>query len=664
VPVRIPSRTSDLVCLGALLMFVAGLCLVPVTETDVFFRLKVGQEIWARHALLGENLFSFTAPHHPDLDASWAFEVALAGLYRLGGFPAIVLAKTTVLLGVFAAGYSLCRRAGCTAATSAGVLASAAFVMSARFVERPHVMSFAGEVVVLWAVARARTPWSARRFVAFTAAMCLWANTHAGIFVAVGVLGATALGAWPIDRVAARRDLVLAGLAAAAALATPLGFEIVRYWILHVRIPRLHPVDEFRAATWRSDPYFLLWVVALAGCVATQYRCCGLARRADAPGTDRAAPVVLAMLPQWLPAASLVGLGCLSVRFSADAVLMTAPLVAQTWRLATEGRQREKMRMGAAGFPIAALVTATLLVGMTLLSRIAERGAGWRRLDIGVDREGLPGDAIAFVEGEGLRERMYNDYELGSYLAFQGFPRYRVFIDPRLPAYPEAMHRLLGRFDVSRAEWDAEMERYGVDSALLTYAGINRRVSSWDPQRWALVYRRSDARVFVRRLPRWRALIARLEIPATFSFTVEDGTATIPLVEQPIASPVSDCEWQLRLGDLMFELDEGRDARAQLPYRRALQPPGCLAAADEARLSAWLGRKELAAAHPERAVARLSRALELEPANEWTHASRAEALERLGRLREARDDWQLVARAAVDPRLRAAATRRLAQRSQ
>ena len=51
------------------------------------------------------------------------------------------------------------------------------------------------------------------------------------------------------------------------------------------------------------------------------------------------------------------------------------------------------------------------------------------------------------------------------------------------------------------------------------------------------------------------SLIAAHEIPATFAFSVEEGTATLPLERRPAASPVADCEWSRRLGDLLFELD-------------------------------------------------------------------------------------------------------------
>jgi hypothetical protein len=238
-----------------------------------------------------------------------------------------------------------------------------------------------------------------------------------------------------------------------------------------------------------------------------------------------------------------------------------------------------------------ALAAALLLLGLALGPRLAAARAGHPFVDVALDPTPLPLEAIRFAGDNGLRDRMYNDFEIGSYLAFEGYPRHRVFIDPRLPAYPADFHRLLGRLDVTRDEWDQAMQRYGVDSALLAYAGLNRRVSWWDPARWALVYRQHDARVFVRRLPKWRALIAAREIPATFSFTVEDGTATLPIDAPPPASPVPACEWQRRLGDLLLDLDDGKTARAVPAYRRALAAPaGCLKPDEERALRAWLGR--------------------------------------------------------------------------
>ena len=575
-------RLAPAAPLLALLCFVAGLALRPMAESDLFFRIKAGQEILLRHGLPGRNLFSFTYPDAPDLDTAWLFEVTAAIVYRLTGFPGIVVGKTLVLLGAFAGAYAVCRRRGAGTVASALALAAAALVGHERFVERPHVFSFVGGVATLAAIDFLRSDADGgaalRVGAGFVAGVVVWANLHAGVFVAPVMLGAAALGAALDRNGGARRLALLAGASALATLATPVGFGLYRYLQLHLQLPALHPVDEFRAPTWISDAPLFIYGLLLAAAVGARAAGC----LPDRPGLVRdLAPVV-----------PLAALAAHSVRFGADFALVAAPVLA----VAASGFGR---RLGerwpalrASSLPAIAAVAA--LLGFSLAPRLADPGAFHG--GIGLDTHDLPLAAIAFVDDHQLRDRMYNDFEIGSYLLFEpvgGYPHHRVFVDPRLPAYPPEMHRLLGRSEVGRDEWSAAMERYGVETALLTYAGVNRRVSWWDPERWALVFRGDDARVFVRRLPRFRSLIAATEIPASFGFSVEEGTTTEPLDARPSGSPVADCEWSRRVGELAFELDGGLSSRARAAYDRALAAPaGCLSAPEEARLCAWLGALE------------------------------------------------------------------------
>jgi hypothetical protein len=293
---------------------------------------------------------------------------------------------------------------------------------------------------------------------------------------------------------------------------------------------------------------------------------------------------------------------------------------------------------------VGALAASAVLVALAVAPRVADARAGRPAVSVSVDESALPLDALRFVEEHGLRERMYNDFETGSYLLFEGYPRHRVFVDPRLPAYPPEFHALLGRMDLSRDEWDAALARHGVDTALLAYAGLNRRVAWFDPSRWALVYREHDARVFVRRLPRFRALIAEREIPAAFSFTITEGTATAPLPAPPPGSPVPDCEWQRRVGDLLLDLEGLESPRRIEAYRRALAaPPGCLAPAEERRLASFVGTVDLVAHRAASALVFLDRAIALGDDDIVTLATRAAALDTLGRRLEALAAWRAVA---------------------
>ncbi|HEY5284557.1 MAG TPA: hypothetical protein VIM14_17330 [Polyangia bacterium] len=603
-----------------LLLFVAGLCLSPVQETDLFFRLASGEQFLRTGRILHRNLFSFTFPDTPYLDSAWLFDTAVALLYRLGGFPAVVLGKTLVILFIAALAYRTCRRHGASAMVTSLVLALAFWCLRERLVERPHVFSLLGDVVVLSflpALAkRDRRTWLLLPLVA------LWANLHAGAFLAVVLLGLAGVGAC-LDRAQVSTCLRFFAIALGsllALLATPVGIGIVSYLAFHVGIFAVHPVDEFRSVTWRSDAPFILFALGASLLLALSRGLTWLQR---------------------MPALGLAALGAWHVRFSADAILVLAVVTAPALTSLASRFEMSPPRWREA-------ILLAILAAAALAPRIAEAARGRRFLALGLDESTLPLDAIRFVEKHGLREHMYNDFETGAYLLWQGNPRYRVFVDPRLPAYPVAFHRLLGRMDISREEWSQAMERLGVESALLDYAGINRRVAFWDPECWALVFRAKDSRVFVRRLPQWKALISTFEIPATFDFTVEDGAMTIPLLAPPASSPVPACEWQIRLGDLSFDLDNGHSERATAAYRLALSAPaGCLARDHELSASAWLGAVEVSARQFERALPYLDRAFAIAPEDTTVLTNRALSLSGLGRASEAREVWTRIATLAA-----------------
>src|SRR5262249_60472767 len=87
---------------------------------------------------------------------------------------------------------------------------------------------------------------------------------------------------------------------------TPLGLGLYGYLRLHTILPALHPVDEFRPATWVSDAPLLVYAAAVV---------------AAAVGQPRRFTLLL-------PVAALGVLAFRSVRFGADFALAAAPVLA------------------------------------------------------------------------------------------------------------------------------------------------------------------------------------------------------------------------------------------------------------------------------------------------------------------------------------------------
>jgi hypothetical protein len=385
----------------------------------------------------------------------------------------------------------------------------------------------------------------------------LWANANSCFFLAPSLLALYALGAWlDGEMVAARRALLISLALVPLMFATPSGFRCLSYIANHFRMPTLRPLQEYRHAQWPLDgPYFFL----LAGLVLAVLL-----------------PVLVRRLPPLVPLRVLVPclalgvLGGLRIRFVAEfSMLAGLALAVALTRLVPQVR-------GVWSTAMAAVV----LLGLTVTPRVASAVAGHRILDLDLEPDLVPLAAIDFVEKNGLRQRMYNDLEVGSYLTWRGWPQYQVFQDPRINGYPDAFHAILRRADLSRGEFQALLDQFGVRSALITYPTVNPRGALLDPALWALVYRAADGLVFVRRseqstLP---------EIPLTFSYSTVEGLVVVPLATPPVEVKVSPCEWRRRLGDYHRSVDAVALARSE--YQVASASEGEPSCRDQARASA------------------------------------------------------------------------------
>jgi len=589
----VPARRPSLV-LYALLLFVAGRCLVPMDETDLFFNLRLGELILSTHRVPTVNLLSFTHPAARDVNLAWIFQVVLALVHRAAGIPGTVLLKTAFVLGTWTLLFRVAVRRGAEPAWAAGALALAAWSAEPRFVERPHLVTFVGLASVLLALERAEMGRS-RGLWWLVPAGLVWANANSCFFLAPAVLFLYAAGGW-LDgtRLEARRAAAVGLALVPLMFATPSGFHALSYIANHFRMPWLRPLQEYRTAGWPVDGPFFFLIGGLLLAVLLAWL------RGDRPARGRR------QLPPWrvlVPLGALGVLGALRIRFVAELSILAGPAlaVAASRSLPLGGRGRGGM--------LGTWVTTGALLLLTVIPRIEAVRGGGHLVDLGIEAGLLPEEAIAFVERQGLRRRMYNDLEVGSYLTWHGWPDSHslVFQDPRINGYPEAFHAVLRRADLTRAEWQRFLDGFSVEAALLTYPDVNPRAAWFDPEQWALVYQASDGLVFTRRLAGRASLIEKLEIPVTFTYAPATGLSAVPLGRRPAGSTVAECVWQRRLGDLHRAAGVGADRAALAAYQAALASSAgsCLAPAWQAELRQSMGAVALGLGEPVEAAALL-----------------------------------------------------------
>src|SRR5439155_7823487 len=113
------ARAAGAVCAAAVLLFVAGRCLVPVDETDLFFNLRLGELVLHDHAVPRTNLLSFTYPDARDVNLAWLFQIMLALAHRAGGIAGTLLLKTAFVVATLAVLFRVALRRGAHPAAAA-----------------------------------------------------------------------------------------------------------------------------------------------------------------------------------------------------------------------------------------------------------------------------------------------------------------------------------------------------------------------------------------------------------------------------------------------------------------------------------------------------------------------------------------------------------------
>jgi hypothetical protein len=524
---------------AAVVTFALHRALTPMREHDFFFHLKLGELILEQRSIPFRNLFSFTHPRAPDLDLSWAFQVLAALTWQAGGWPAVVVGKALLFAAACALALAVCRRAGAGPLASAAAVVLAVCAADQRLVERPHLVTFVGLGVVALLLEQ-------RRWHFIPPLILVWANFHAGVFLGIVLIAGWGVGGFLDGERPPRRWAVVLALSIAACFFSPAGTLLPTYLVWHTGLGATRIIEEFRVAELYSDPWFFtLLALALASAVAVKK-------------WRRILPVVVVAVLAWR-----------SVRFVAEWALLAAPLCA--------------LGLTAIGRALSLRAPAWSALAILVVLPIERRD-----FDVGLHREVVPFSAIEFVTREGLRHRLYANLDVGCYLLWEGWPKYSVFQDARLPAYPDDFHRALDRVE----GFDALLDRYGVDAALITDPDVDMRAGSFDPEEWALIWKSADALVFTRRLPGREKLIAQYEIPLRPRFAFAGGTRFEPLTAQPARSPVERCQWRRRLEQAL--VDDERPDRA-FEVRLSAYQAGCLREPEASELRAWVmqsyGRK-------------------------------------------------------------------------
>ena len=451
-----------------------------VVDPDVWWHIKVGQDILRTHLFPTIDSYSFTASGTPWIAYEWLGEIVLALVHRAGGVVAmgifLIVLGSVIILSLY---WLATVRSGNSKAgfVSALFLASLAF---ASFTLRPQMFGYLFLILTLLVLEKFRqgNSWPLWTLpVIFLA----WVNTHGSFIIGIGVValylcaglfsfqkGSVQAIAWTRKQ---RLQLETALLFCLAVLPiTPYGTQLAVY---PFDMAFSQPINVANVNEWRPMPFELVGGKIFLGLVVIFFLLQMFFRFSW-------------RLEELLLVAGGTAMACLHVRFILLFVPFCAPVFATMLARWIPEYQRHKDKY---------IANAVLMTGVIVAM------AHYFPTKAALDRkvaETYPVAALEYLKNHPIPGKMLNFYAFGGYLVFSGQP---VFIDGRGDLYERsgvfADYIHLNEFERGSL---AVLRNYGINACILGTKQSLASALSVAPE-WRRVYSDDTSIIFVRQLP-------------------------------------------------------------------------------------------------------------------------------------------------------------------
>ena len=381
-------------------------------ESDTFWQLRAGLDIWTTGHVPLDNHYSYTAvgrfwPNH-----EWLWEAALYAAHATGGMPLATGLSAVLSCATFALAFRMTEG---RLEWRLGLLGAAVLLSALPWSLRPHIFTNLALMVTLWLVTSSRGRDHARwRLWLLPGLFLVWVNAHAlAVLGLIIPISAFAVHAWARDRAGALRFGLVTLLCAAATLVNPLGTGLYRYIAEGTTLSAVESIDEWRTVlslTPRSVA-FLLVAVPLAGMTCVAWR---RLRREDRI-------IVLVALAFAL-------LGARAIRNIKSFAVIAAPALSRLLVVLAPAvaRVTEVPRDARTGAHLRSLTALTAIAALTV-------AVAWGR-PLGF-LEWTPISAPAATAVRTCPGNLYNHYNLGGILTWF-VPEKPVFVDGRHDPFP------------------------------------------------------------------------------------------------------------------------------------------------------------------------------------------------------------------------------------
>ncbi len=440
-------------------------------DPDLFWHIRAGQDIIAKGKIAVEDSWNYLYGGKVWVNQQWLVEIILAFLFNTGGFTGIFVFKGLVAAG---AAYFIFKSTGeekpSVSMFSACVITA---IIARYFLMRTQLLSFLLLAALVFLLERFSP---SRRIAPLAVIFVLWANIHAFFGLGLMVLGMHSGASIFTDLIKEKKlsalytkenliSIATVPLCALSTLMNPFG---IRIWqtagsLFSQRQETL--VSEW-LPVWKyplvSNLYFFIYF--------------GLLIFLGILFWER---IKLRHLAVALP---LIAFGFYSVRIMPFSAVATAPLLSCLLAGLFEALKLDEGKIKRA-YPLAAILLVTASA-----ASISYRAANPVHISDRVYREDYPLGAIAYMKENGLKGRIWNEFDWGGFIVFSSRD-FRTAIDGRTAVllFPAGiLEEWRDTVDV-KAGWRERLEKGSPDFVLLYQDDFLSMELAQNPA-WRLLY--------------------------------------------------------------------------------------------------------------------------------------------------------------------------------
>jgi len=479
-----------------------------LVDGDTGYHIRAGEIILKDLAVPRHDPFSFIAPPLPWTAHEWLSEVVMAIVHNALGLPGIVFLFALLLSTTYWLLFRWIRSDGRNLLVDLVILILVLLSSRIHWLARPHVFSLL-LIVLLYRILILHKEDRGNYLYVIPPMMLLWVNLHGGFIVGFLFMGiflstyflrflASNVEERPVSANKGKQLSLVCAASVLAACVNPFGvhaflfpFRVVSetYLMDHVQeflSPNFHGFAPYR--------YLLLFLIGVLGLSKTRLSLTEL---------------VLVLL--------FTSMSLYSMRYIPLCAIVCTPILSRYGDiLIQESKARFsrslKERSGVYGkIDASAKGYAIPLVVLAVLAGLA---AG--KIPVRFTEKLAPVAAIDFLRAKPVQGNMFNNDEIGDYVIYWLYPRYKVFMDGRSDMYGELI--LKEYFKVAHIEpgWKDVLAKYDINYIFFYTDSVLVRHLLTDAG-WRGIYSDNVASIFLRNIPENAEAIARYAPGGTVS---------------------------------------------------------------------------------------------------------------------------------------------------